>query len=333
MLFGPSVSLSPPDATAWRQAYPEGLGASAFSSPGFQSLMHGMLGEAWEPRLVSVDGSDLLLPALGQQDRFGRWVLRVHPIGYDVMPIQRARLSQRELDRWVDALCSPKIRHFVWWLPSWHTDGLRVQPRKTLTGEVSVGEHITYVIPFAGDVDAHLSKHVSSTMRRYARRNIKHGVTVTDDPTEAQLDEYIAIYERSYRDNGWEGDKFTPEFFRGVTELQKGGSLAVVLHQDRVIGGGVLMFDPNAAHYFQGAIDRDVKGVHPHVALYMHTLKCAATRGISHVNLGSINEGNEGLKRFKTSWGAEPTSWIQLSFTSGPRRTLEALRERLPRPR
>jgi len=331
MIFGPRVHIEPPDATAWRRCFPEGLGPSTFASPGFQRLMLQDTPGDWVQRALSVEGSDLWLPVLGQQDRYGRWTLRVYPVGYDVMPVQRARMTQAELDLWTRALCTPRIQHFVWWLPSWHTEGLRVEPRHDVTGELRVETHTTYVIPFAGDFEAHLKDHVSSTMRRYARRNDKHGVTVVSEPTDEQIEAYIEVYDRSFHDNQWVGEKFTRSFFYGVArDLGKGGQLAIVLHEDRVIGGGVLMVDPAVIHYFQGAIDRDVKKVHPHVALYTHALRLAEERGIAHVDLGGVNEGNEGLVRFKTSWGAEPTAAPMLTFTSGVRKTIEAVEQRLP---
>jgi len=334
MLLGPRVHIRAPDFDAWQRAFPDGLGASAFSSPGMQRALLELErvepGHApWEQRALSIDGSDLWLPVLGRRDRFGRWELKVLPVGYDVMPVQRARLREAEIVAWMSALCTPRITFFIWWLPSWHTDGMRLESRRSLSGNVEVGSNNTYVIGIDGTAENHLEKQVSSTMRRYVRRNDKAGVTVIGNPDADQIDAYFRIYEQSFHDNAWVGEMFPRRFFDVVArDLGKGGELAVVLHGGKVVGGGVLVFDRSAVHYFQGAIDRSLKDINPHVALYWYALRCAEARGIRHVNLGGINDGNEGLVRFKTSWGGVETPSPMLTFRSGPRVTYEGLRDR-----
>ncbi len=329
MFLGPRVHIRAPDPALWRRAYPDGLGASAFGSPEFQAAMLEIEnartdGAPWVQRAVSVDGSDLWLPVLGLRDRVGRWRLAVMPIGYDMMPTTRARLTQAEFDAWLVALCTPRVTFFEWWLPAWHTEGLHLQSRRTPVGGVEVGSHETYVIALRGTAEQHLEQHVSSTMRRYVRRNDKAGVTVMTCPDTAQIDAYFAVYERSFHDNAWVGDMFPRRFFDTVArQLGRGGELAVVLHAGQVVGGGVLMYDRDVVHYFQGAIDRGIKDINPHVALYWHALRSAEARGIGHVNLGGVNDGNEGLVRFKTSWGATATPSPMLTFRSGPRYALQ----------
>jgi len=75
-------------------------------------------------------------------------------------------------------------------------------------------------------------------------------------------------------------------------------------HEGKVVGGGVLLFDQHAVHYFQGTTDRKVKDVFPHSVLCFEALKAASARGVRFVNLGGINDGNKGLIQFKLSWGA-----------------------------
>lgn len=333
MILGPRVHIREPDAVAWRRAYPTGFGASAFCSPDFQRVMLEMYatrpgGSRWMHRAVSVEGSDLWLPVIGCRDRFGRWELKGLPIGYDLMPVQRARMTQAELDAWVAALSTPRITHFIWHMPSWHTEEVHIEPRKNFSERVEVGRYETYVIRLDGTAEQHLDRHVSSTMRRYIRRNEKAGVTVVANPDAEQLDAYFRIYEQSYYQNGWVGEKFPRSFFDAVSsDLGDGGELAVVLHEDRVVGGGVILVDRAAVHYFQGAIDRSVKDINPHVELYWYAMRRAEALGLGHLNLGGVNRGNEGLVRFKTSWGATATHPPKLTFRSGSQLAWHDLRE------
>jgi lipid II:glycine glycyltransferase (peptidoglycan interpeptide bridge formation enzyme) len=93
----------------------------------------------------------------------------------------------------------------------------------------------------------------------------------------------------------------------------------VAVLDGRVVGGGVLLFDQRAVHYFMGATDRSVREVSAHDALYLHALRRADERGLAWVNLGGINEGNRGLVQFKRAWGAEAATVTGLRWESGAR--------------
>lgn len=323
-----SSGLEPIDRAHWESLFPEGFGPSAFSAPAWQRLMAEQIGAGFRPMWLRADGpgGPLRVPVFAKAGGAGRFDLEVHPIAYYVTPIEKAVLSPAELAAVLDALCTWRVRHFTWWLPPWSTAHAGLRSRYQGLGQLRVDGVDTYVITMEGTADEHIASRVSTTHRRYVRKNAKQGVHIVTDPDRALRDRYYDLYSQVFQDRDWVGERFPRAMFEGVAaELGAGGHLAVALHEGRVIGGGVLLFDHHAVHYFQGVMDRDARGLYPHVALYEHALRQAEARGLRRVNLGGVNAGNEGLARFKRAWGAEPLAVPILEWRSGPR----VLRERL----
>jgi lipid II:glycine glycyltransferase (peptidoglycan interpeptide bridge formation enzyme) len=92
-------------------------------------------------------------------------------------------------------------------------------------------------------------------------------------------------------------------------------------YRDRVVGGGVLLFDQQAVHTFQSAIDRNVKIIYPHAVFNALAIEQAEARGLRYVNFGGINAGNEGLRQYKQAWGAvaTPVTVVRWQVTVPPR--------------
>ena len=178
----------------------------------------------------------------------------------------------------------------------------------------------TFLIALEGSVESHLANKVSATQLRHLRVSKTRGLEVQLNPAPHLVDEYYALYSRVWEERSWTGKRFSAAFFHGVaTELGDGGRLVLMLYGGRVVGGGVLLVDRHAVHYFQGAFDRHQKEVYPACVLYATALQEAGKRGLRYVNLGGVNEGNEGLIRFKESWGARLTPVSMITWRSGRR--------------
>jgi CelD/BcsL family acetyltransferase involved in cellulose biosynthesis len=184
----------------------------------------------------------------------------------------------------------------------------------------------SFVVRRTGSARAHVAA-LGRSRRRWLAANERHGLALRSDPDAAQRAAFFALYERSHRERAWTGAPLSRAFFEGAaTRLGRGGELCVALHGGRVVGGGVLLYDRQAVHYFLGAVDREARQVAPHDALYLRALEQAEARGLAWVNLGGINEGNAGLARFKRSWGAAPMRVTRVSWQSGLRVTWRNLR-------
>lgn len=313
------------DLASWEAAFPGGLGPCAFASPRFQKLAIAPEEPSWNSQLLRVQGPNgaLTLPVMARRTRGGRWAVATRPIGYGVVPIDESRPSQEEVRAIVDAVCSPRFSSFGWWLPPWASRQLHLESERRWCGSLEVSTFDSYVITFEGSAENHMANRVSKTMRRYVRGNQKRGLTAVTNPDPEARREYYELYRSVYQQQSWIGPMFTWEFFEGVaSDLGSGGELVLFRFEGEIAGGGVLLYDHDAVHYFQGAIDRDARGVYPHVGLYHYALEQAEKRKLTYLQLGGINPGNTGLARFKESWGAVATPVVTVKWDGRVRRTL-----------
>ncbi|HET6584427.1 MAG TPA: GNAT family N-acetyltransferase, partial [Nannocystaceae bacterium] len=198
--------------------------------------------------------------------------------------------------------------------------------RPTWYGTLEWHTDPTYVVELESSAEHHLAHVCSQRHLRDLKTTRKRGLVVVTTPTPAQRAAYVELYRKEHAARGWSGEIFDASLFEIVAErMGRGGELVVLVHDDRVVGGGVLLYDRHAVHYFQGTVDRDVKGVYPHVSLLAHALEQAELRGVRRLNMGGVNEGNESLIRFKESWGAKPLFVPRLAWSTALRGALRQL--------
>lgn len=283
----------------WRQSYPNGLGASAFSSPGWQAIMRKLLPADFEPcaLVAETDSGRYSLPVFVRRWTYGRVEIGTHPVDYYVLPIECERADGACVRPLAAAARTAFTRRFRWWLPPW-TSG-------SLAPATPQGE--TYVIELTDGAEQHLQTKVRRRFLEYVRSSYRRGLEIVERPSENEIEQYWLLSKKNHEERGWIGDQYSLDFFVAVAStLGDGGRLVLMRHEGRVVGGGTVLFDRHAVHYFQGAIEREITDVRPHVVLYDWLIREAGARGLKYVNLGGVNEGNHSLDQFKRSWGAAP---------------------------
>ena len=81
-----------PNWEYWKQCFPNGIGSSIFSSPGWQTLMHDEMGPPWRLALLQGELSSsmrLSLPVLVKTNKWGRSEITTRPVAYYVLPKER----------------------------------------------------------------------------------------------------------------------------------------------------------------------------------------------------------------------------------------------------
>ena len=327
-------NLEDPNWDYWESCFPNGIGASAFSSPHFQRLVRLQLGDEWQHKFLTANakgGTKLHLPVFAVQNkRTRRWLVKTHPMAAFVMPLEGDKTGPGGSDiesALVDAARSPRVTAFQWWLPPWRSSVSDSHPftqgnsenSKTYywTGELRRAPSSTYVMTVDKPAEQYLKEHVSESQRRHVRQSLNRGLELVTEPSREQVREYYQLYVKVWDERGWRGDRLCEAFFHGIRrDLSKGGELLLMYHHDKLVGGGFLLYDRYAVHYCQSSIDRDAKKVYPACILYMHALEQATARGLRFIDLGGVNPGNKGLIRFKESWGAQETSGTAVSWHS-----------------
>jgi len=301
--------LEEPDYGAWECHFPSGIGGSAFSSPGFQRMMFREYGQGWQLRCLRVTGGspDLSLPVFARLNRFRRYDLAVFPIAYYVIPIELEVVTTETVTRVLDEVDRMGVSTFVWWLPPWTSwRGDEINTRR-YGGRLKSGMGDTYALSCDTSYEDHMARRVWKTHRYKVNASLSRGLEIFDTPSPDLIDEYYELYVRIYAEQRWVGPAFSRQFFHDVSgSLGLGGKLLVMRLNSHVVGGGVLLIDRHAVHYFQGTVDRAAKQVFPHAVLYSEALRYAYEHHIPFVNLGGVNPGNSSLIEFKKSWGAEP---------------------------
>lgn len=320
MIWTMFPKLEEPDYEAWERHFPSGVGGSAFSSPGFQRMMFREYGAGWQQRFLRVTsgGQDLSLPVFIRQNRYRRYELVVRPVAYYVIPVELDVVTTETVTSVLDAVNRLWTSSFTWWLPPWTSWRSADFNADVYGGRLSISNVDTHVITCNAPYEEFSAQRIRKTHRWEARVSLTRGLEVLEAPSLSIVDEYYELYRRVHAEQGWDSQQFSRKFFHDVAmRLGEGGQLIVMRFENRVVGGGVLLLDRHAVHYFQGTIDRAVKEVYPHAVLMTEALKRAYGRGLRYVDLGGVNEGNDSLVNFKKSWGAEPMAVPMLRWRSG----------------
>jgi len=183
---------------------------------------------------------------------------------------------------------------------------------ETLPDSFSAKHDYTQVSRLAAGDDCFIPK-----LSRGAKSNLnqarKKGVTVRVLTAEQDISAYYNIYLDTLK--RW-GDAvlftYPEELFFTVYRLAGDHVRIWLAEKDSVIIAGAVIFYWNSiASYWQGASLQDYFSCYPNNMLHMEIIRDAARRGYAYYDFGPSG-GQEGVERFKKSFGAE-----KFSFDSG----------------
>lgn len=83
-----------------------------------------------------------------------------------------------------------------------------------------------------------------------------------------------------------------------------GGTVVLVLKDERPIAGAVFLFHGVGALYKFGASDENYQSLRPNNRVFWEAIKLCMQRGCNSLDLGRTSLANEGLRRFKLGWGS-----------------------------
>lgn len=186
----------------------------------------------------------------------------------------------------------------------------RGRPVATTSGKVRM------VLPLSGDAAA-LWSSFSSKLRSQVRKAEKNGLSFRwgSDP---EVDAFYEVFARNMRDLG--SPVHSRRWFRAVLEAYGPQCrLGLVWHQDRPVGGGILLLTGASASIPWASTLRDANALAPNMLLYWKFLEFAADAEFSSFDFGRSTPG-EGTHRFKAQWGAEPRplAWSTMHLAGTP---------------
>jgi Acetyltransferase (GNAT) domain len=187
---------------------------------------------------------------------------------------------------------------------------------------------VRHVLPLAEDpaeVESGFSKSRIRGVKK-ARREDLVGVRRTD---LAALDDFYALHLRTRRKLGVPTQP--RRFIRRFEELFDAGLgfVWMVLEAERPVAAAVFLTHNGTVTYKYGASDERALRKRPNNLLMSEAIRWACEAGFHSFDFGRTEVENEGLRAFKSGWGAEEIELPYTYFAEHEPKPESALRDRL----
>ena len=161
-----------------------------------------------------------------------------------------------------------------------------------------------HVIALGDGVEA-VEQRFHSRVRRNVRKARREGVTVERRTDAAALDAFYALHLATRRRLGVPTQPRA--FIRGLGALfEEGlGFVGLASHEGRPVAAAVFLQTNRTLLYKYGASDESALALRPNNVLFADVIRWGAESGLLALDLGRTDLGQEGLRTFKRSWGAE----------------------------
>ncbi len=147
-----------------------------------------------------------------------------------------------------------------------------------------------------------------ASLNKYTRRKVrkakKNGFTVVTSTTLEALRQFFAVYARRMREHGTPvmGWRMMRSIFENLGEQTR---LYLVLHQEQIVGGVLLINNTTRWNPIYLAINRELQPLYPTYLLYQAIFEDAYAQGnVSVIDLGR-SIPNSGNHQFKQLWRGE----------------------------
>lgn len=150
-----------------------------------------------------------------------------------------------------------------------------------------------------------IRKKYSSNNRRNIRKALKEGVSVSISNVEADIEKFIELYyetmDRNHASSFYYFERFY--FYQQMKETPLSKSvLLLAKHQDKVVGGIILLIGKDFAHYHLGASKTEYLSLRANNLLFDAMIEHAKSLGANILHLGGGYGDDDNLFRFKSSF-------------------------------
>lgn len=169
-----------------------------------------------------------------------------------------------------------------------------------------------HLLPLSEDPGEVESRYSKSQIRRGIKKAKREGLRAERRTDTAALDAFYALHLRTRRKLGvpTQPKRFIRRF-EGLFDAGL-GFVELVLDSDRPIAAAVFLTQGDTITYKYGASDERGLGKRPNNLLFAEAIRWACESGLRTLDFGRTDLDNEGLRRFKRSWGAAEE---ELSYT------------------
>jgi len=154
--------------------------------------------------------------------------------------------------------------------------------------------------------DAKLFKNLRDSTRRNIKKAEKEGVEVRFETTPEALREFYRLNCLTRREHGLPPQPW--RFFENLHEqiLARGmGTVVLAFYEGNAVAANVYLHANGEAIYKYGASDKTYQNLRAANLVMWEAIKRYAGQGARSLCFGRTEPENEGLRQFKTGWGAE----------------------------
>ena len=161
-----------------------------------------------------------------------------------------------------------------------------------------------HVVPLEDDFVA-VERRFTSQARRGVAKARRLGLSVERRTDAGALESFYALHVRTRRHLGVPTQP--KRFITRLAELfSRGLGFVALVRADRDVAAAAVFLRMGAnLTYKYGASDRRLLASRPNNLLFAETIRWACENGCRRLDLGRTDLGQEGLRAFKRSWGAE----------------------------
>lgn len=181
--------------------------------------------------------------------------------------------------------------------------------------------HVLHTIPLQDGL-AVASQRVHSMHRRNARAAEKRGVCVDLDTSRAGMEAYYHLHLETRQR---QGVPIQPRlFFELLSErlVERGlGFVLLARSEGRPLAGAVFLAWGATLTYKYGASTLDGLNLRPNDLIFWRALQWGCQNGFAALDLGRTDLENEGLREFKSRWGAQEQALVYSYVPAAPQQT------------
>jgi lipid II:glycine glycyltransferase (peptidoglycan interpeptide bridge formation enzyme) len=147
--------------------------------------------------------------------------------------------------------------------------------------------------------------HFSDSKKRNIRKAQRENVQIKRLDTLKAVDDFYMLHLKTRRKHGvpTQPKSFFKRIFHTFISSGDGFLMSAYLGK-KIIGSAIFLTYNNRIMFKFGASDEKYLNYRPNDLLFFETIKYGCENGFIQLDFGTSSVGNEGLRRFKTAWGA-----------------------------
>lgn len=157
--------------------------------------------------------------------------------------------------------------------------------------------------------DAALFANCDEPVRKAVRKAERSGLSVEFSTEERALREFFELFCRTRRKHGAPPQPY--RFFTSIRRhvFQRGhGRIVLARHGSQAVAGAIYFHAGGSTLYKFGASDERMQHLRGNNLVMWSAIRKYASEGFATFDFGRTSLGNEGLRKFKASWGADESN-------------------------